>query len=161
MKSNAKLALLAAIVVLWGNISTSFAGAPDLPSIRGQIMLTSDLAVRNIFAQSCKCDLGDVDALYLNTIKVRVDNAAPSNAATEGTLVVTYHDLRTGSPVTVTRPIPRLEIGRSVEIVAVSGPVLAKKSVGIKAEVRATTTTDRFAGNNILIERTCYSAIID
>lgn len=161
MKSNFKLALLSAIVALWGNISISFADTPALPLIHGKVMLTSDLEVRNIFAQACKCDLTDVDALYLNTIKVRVGNFAPGNAATEGLLVVTYHDLRTGAPASVTRPIPRLNVGQSVEIVAVSGPVLAKRSVGIKAEVRATTTTDRFAGNNTKIERNCYNAIID
>ena len=161
MKSNFKLALLSAIVALWGNISISFADTPALPLIHGKVMLTSDLEVRNIFAQACKCDLTDVDALYLNTIKVRVGNSSFGNAATEGILVATYHDLRTGAPATVTRPIPRLNVGQSVEIVAVSGPVLAKRSVGIKAEVRATTVADPYPGNNALIERSCYSAIVD
>ena len=133
---------------------------PSLPPIRGQIVVASDLVVRNIYATKCKCDLGDVDALYMNMIKVRIANNYPGNVAAEGTLIVTYHDLRTGGPVTVTRPIPRLGIGRSIEIVAVPGPVLARKSLGIKAEVRATTVSDQTPGNNVLIERTCYSNII-
>jgi hypothetical protein len=165
MKSRTKTLLkLSTLLMLSGIIASAYADklpVPSLPPIQGQIVVASDLVVRNIYAQSCKCDLSDVDALYMNKIKVRIGNNYPGNVATEGTLIVTYHDLRTGSPVTVTRPIPRLEIGRSIEIVAVHGPVLVRKSLGIKAEVQATTVSDQTPGNNVLIERTCYTNIID
>ena len=113
-----------------------------------EVIKKSDLGVRAIVAQSCKCDLGDVDALYVNKIKVRVYNSYPGNRTTAGTLKVTYHDLRSGMLKTVTKPVPSVAIGGEVDVIAVNSPVLVKKSVGIKAEVIATTVPDANNTNN-------------
>ena len=126
-----------------------------------EVIKKSDLSARNIIAQSCKCDLRDVDALYMNKIIVRVGNNYPGNRTTAGTLRVTYHDLRSGMLKTVTKPIPPVKISTSVYVTAVNGPVLVKKSVGIKAEVIATTVPDVNSVNNVLIVRDCYTVIVD
>ena len=153
---------------LIGVTSVSFADPPQSTQLQlpkgkfhMEIIKKSDLSSRNIIAQSCKCDLKDVDALYMNKIKVRVGNNYPGNRATAGTLKVTYHDLRSGMLKTVTKPIPSVKIGTSVYVTAVNGPVLVKRSVGIKAEVIATTVPDTNSANNVVTERNCYTTIVD
>jgi hypothetical protein len=83
-------------------------------------------------------------------------------AATESILTVTYFDLMQGQMVTITRNLPKMNPYPTNPWVlqrypVVNNPVLVKKSVGIKAEIKPKTTavTDPVPANNIKIVKKC------
>lgn len=94
-----------------------------------------DLGIGQISSvRACKCDLDDVDALYMGGIEVEVINHGPRGRA-GGTLRVRFHNLSTGRSQTITRQVPVLDSHRNTRVVVVENPVLVKKSVGITAEI--------------------------
>lgn len=119
----------------------------------------ADLRVDVIHSTSCACDLPGIDAFYMGNILVDVSNG--SGAATAGTLTVTYHDLSVGHMVTVTKPISTLNPYPTNPwclqmFKVVDTPVLVKKSVGIKAEIKPSPpVTDSNPANNVKIEKRC------
>jgi hypothetical protein len=127
-----------------------------------------DLSINAIWASDCKCDLSDVDALYMGGITVdfgKRDISTPAVARTEpsrvvGTISVTYHDLLAGRPVTQTKMIQNFSFtGGAGSIRVVSRPVLIKKSVGVKAEIELNSPgyaqIDPNAANNTMTKKEC------
>ncbi len=129
----------------------------------------ADLSVNAIHAKQCKCDISDVDALYMGDIRVDVakrDISTPAAARTQagvvvGYLKVTYHDLAAGRPVTHNLMVQNENMGKTVRVV--DRPVLVKKSVGIKAELRLNSPgyagTDPVPSNNVMIKTDCQVLI--
>ena len=118
----------------------------------------ADLKVDVIHAYRCACDLDGVDAFYMSNIMVDLSNG--SGVATTSTLTVTYYDVLAG-PQTVSKSISSLNPYPTnpwalQRFVVVSHPVLVKKSVGIKAEIKPTSpTTDSNPANNIKVVKRC------
>jgi hypothetical protein len=123
----------------------------------------TDLKVDAIHSHRCKCDLSDVDAFYMGNIMVNVSNnyMQSGGVSTTATLTVTYHDLSSGGPVTVTKNIPTLNPYPTnpwalQNFVVVDHPVLVKRSGGIRAEIQPTgIVVDSNPANNIMIVRDC------
>lgn len=118
----------------------------------------TDLRVEGIYASHCKCDLSDVDALYMNEIIVYIGNYPPGGTGgvdpAQVTLRVTYHDLLTGRLETVTKNVS-LGLGKSTPVGVVSRPVLVKKSTGVRAEVSEAFAVDPRPANNVKTVREC------
>ncbi|NWF93655.1 MAG: hypothetical protein HXY46_12105 [Syntrophaceae bacterium] len=120
---------------------------------------TTNLGVDNIYASFCKCDLSDLDAFYMNQIIVYVSNHPPSGGSgirsAKGVLKVTYHDLIKGRVETVIRDV-EVPLGVSLPFGVVTGPVLVKKSLGVKAEVEISGfAVDSYPANNVKTVREC------
>jgi len=132
---------------------------------RLQINFKTDLRVDVIHSSRCpSCDLPGIDAFYMSNILVDVSNHKVSGvgAATESILTVTYFDLMQGKMVTVTKNLPKMHPYPTnpwtlQRYSVVNTPVLAKKSVGIKAEIKpkSTNITDPVPANNIKIVKQC------
>lgn len=132
---------------------------------RLQLNLKTDLRVDVIHSSRCSnCDLPGIDAFYMGNILVDVSNhkAAGVGAPTESILTVTYFDLMQGQMVTVTKNLPKMHPYPTnpwtlQRYTVVNSPVLVKKSVGIKAEIKpkTTTITDPVPANNIKIVKQC------
>ncbi|MFB3884112.1 MAG: hypothetical protein ACE144_02720 [Thermodesulfobacteriota bacterium] len=126
----------------------------------------ADLSVNGIYAERCKCDLTDVDALYVGNITVDVgkrDISTPERIRTEpsavvGTLRVSYHNLLLGRVETRTMMIQNSHM-HTGSVTAVATPVLIKKSVGIRAEIQLNSpgyaNTDPNSANNVKIQKEC------
>jgi len=132
---------------------------------RLQLNLKTDLRVDVIHSSRCaNCDLPGIDAFYMGNILVDVSNhkVGSVGAATESILTVTYFDLMQGQMVTITKNLPKMHPYPTNPWVlqrypVVNNPVLVKKSVGIKAEIKPKTTavTDPVPANNIKIVKKC------
>ena len=132
---------------------------------RLQLKLKTDLRVDVIHSSRCaSCDLPGIDAFYMGNILVDVSNhkAAGVGVPTESILKVTYFDLMQGQMVTVTKNLTKMHPYPTnpwtlQRYTVVSNPVLVKKSVGIKAEIkpRPTNITDPVPANNIKIVKKC------
>jgi hypothetical protein len=129
-----------------------------------QVNRTTDLKVDGIFDGQCKCDLADVDALYMSRIAVTVSNnyQQSGGAASTSLLTVTYFDLKLGRQVTQTKNLSALSPHPTnpwvvQETPVVTSPVLIKKSAGIRAEVKPTSpgVTDSNLSNNAMVEHDC------
>jgi hypothetical protein len=125
---------------------------------------STDLKVDGIFGPNCKCDISDVDAVYMGRINVTVSNNYQKSGglATQSELTVTYHDLRSGQLVTVKKQLPVIKPYPTnpwvlQEYQVVTSPVLVKKSVGIKAEIKPTSpgVSDSDNSNNSMTVRKC------
>jgi hypothetical protein len=132
---------------------------------RLQLNLKTDLRVDVIHSSRCSnCDLPGIDAFYMGNILVDVSNhkVGAVGAAAESILTVTYFDLMQGQMVTVTKNLPKMHPYPTnpwtlQRYVVVNTPVLVKKSVGIKAEIKpkSTNITDPVPANNIKIVKQC------
>jgi hypothetical protein len=118
----------------------------------------ADLSVTGIYANSCKCDLADVNAVYLGGITVRFARANVSLAPTEpsavvGTLAVSWQDAAgTAQNRTVMLQNSNFSPAGAGEVRVVTDPILARKSVGVTAELRlnpAYAATDPNPANNM------------
>jgi hypothetical protein len=118
----------------------------------------TDLRVEGIYASHCKCDLSDVDALYMNEIIVYIGNYPYRGTSgvdpAQIVLRVTYHDLQTGRLETVTKNVS-LGLGKSTPVGVVNRSVLVKKSVGVRAEVSEAFAVDSRPANNVKTVREC------
>lgn len=160
-------------IFLAGMISYAGAQAKQLPQLQQAPVKplipkpTTDLKVDAIHARTCKCDLNDVDAFYMGNIMVNVSNnyMQSGGASTSGTLTVTYYNLSTGGPVTVTKSIPTLNPYPTnpwvlQNFVVVDHPVLVKRSAGIRAEIQpAGIVGDSNPGNNVMTVRQCSQVV--
>jgi hypothetical protein len=146
--------------------SPSFAREFSLERVR--LRTEADLSVTAIFAYGCKCDLSDVDILYMGGISVDIgkrDISTPEAirrepSAVVGILTVTYHDFLAGRLVTRTlSPQNHHFTGGVGTVEIISRPVVIKKSVGIRAEFRLNTPgyadVDPNSGNNVMTKYTC------
>lgn len=120
---------------------------------------STNLGVEKIYSSLCKCDLSDVDALYMNQIIVYVSNHAPSGgsgiSSAKGVLKVTYHDLIKGRLETVSRNV-EVPLGMSAPFGILDGPVLVRKSLGVKAEVQISGfAVDSYPANNVKTVYNC------
>jgi len=130
-----------------------------------QLALKTDLRVDAIHSSRCpSCDLPGIDAFYMTNIMVDISNHKVSGVgvATESILTVTYFDLMKGKIVTITKNLPKLDTYPSnpwalQRYVCVELPVLVKKSVGIKAEIKPknSTVVDSIPSNNLKIAKKC------
>lgn len=152
------------VVVLF---SLSFAASPverAAPKGTATLPTQADLSINAIYASQCKCDLTDVDALYMGDITVDVgkrDISTPDRIRSEpsavvGTLRVTYHNLLAGRVETQTLMIQNSHIGL---VRVIRTPVLIKKSAGIRAEIQLNSpgyaNIDPNPGNNVMIKKAC------
>lgn len=132
---------------------------------RLQLKLKMDLRVDVIHSSRCSnCDLPGIDAFYMSNILVDVSNhkVAGVGTLTESILTVTYFYLMQGQMVMVTKNLPKMHPYPTnpwtlQRYTVVNHPVLEKKSVGIKAEIKpkTTTVTDPVPANNIKIVKKC------
>lgn len=86
----------------------------------------------------CRCDLKDLDVLFLDGIIVGLTNLSYQHGNTyEGTVEVTYYDILQRRNVTKSATIGLNPDGRGREhVTVVRIPVLAKKSTGITATLK-------------------------
>jgi len=126
-----------------------------------------DLAVVEIYAFSCACDLPGIDALYFNKISVELTAQIKfpvDDSSVIGILKVSYFDLLSGR--TENREVmlqANLFRGRASALVdVVTTPLLVKKSVGITAEVKVAgaATGDPNLANNKKKVNVCKVRII-
>jgi hypothetical protein len=132
---------------------------------RLQLKLKTDLRVDVIHSSRCaNCDLPGIDAFYMGNILVDVSNykAAGVGAPTESILTVTYFDLMQGQMVTITKNLRKMHPYPTnpwtlQRYTVVNHPVLVKKSVGIKAEIkpRNTSIKDPVPANNMKTVKKC------
>lgn len=142
------------------------ASAPKISIPKIPIPMT-DLKIDAIHSSRCKYDLSDVDAFYVADIMVDVSNnyIQKGGGSTTAILKVTYHDLLTGHPVTVTKNISTLnpyptDPWRIQMLKVVDHPVLVKKSTGIKAEIQITgMAADSNPSNNVKTVHKCQQMI--
>jgi hypothetical protein len=130
-----------------------------------QLNFKTDLRVDVIHSSRCpNCDLPGIDAFYMTNILVDVSNykVGGVGAAVESILTVTYYDLMQGKMVTVTKNLPKLNPYPTnpwtlQRYTVVNHPVLVKKSVGVKVEIKpkASNVTDPVPANNVKIIKTC------
>ena len=173
MKKFATIYMLVTFIAMSLAVSVSFAGpqvkeidtAPisgglNVPPVR--VRPKTDLKVDGIWGGGCKCDLRDVGAIYMGKIKVSVSNnyQQSGGVATGGILKVTYYDLTAGQLKTVTKTIPTLKPYPTNPwargIIVVNSPILAKRSVGIKAEFQPSAPViDSNPANNIMTVYKC------
>jgi hypothetical protein len=159
--------VIAIVVVVL--VSLSFAAsAVERAGPGGTVTVATqaDLSINGIYAIECKCDLSDVDALYMRDITVDVgkrDISTPDRLRSEpsavvGTLRVSYHNLRAGRVETRTMMIQNshMHIG-SVRVIAT--PVLVRKSVGVRAEIQLNSPgyadVDPNLANNVMVQKNC------
>jgi hypothetical protein len=146
--------------------SPSFAPEIERPPVR--LRTEADLGITAIFASNCKCDLSDVDALYMGDISVDIgkkdirvsEESRREPGRVAGFLTVTYHDLLAGRSVTQTLMLQNnIFTGGVGTIRVVRNPVLVKKSMGIRAEIRLNSPgyadVDPNSGNNVMIVKDC------
>ena len=130
-----------------------------------QLSFKTDLRVDAIHSSHCQsCELPGIDAFYMTNIMVDVSNQKVDGVgvATESVLTVTYYDIMQAKLVTETKNLTKLEPYPTnpwvlQRVVVVNLPVLAKKSIGIKAEIKPklSTVVDPVPANNIKIVNTC------
>lgn len=150
--------------------SLSFAASPVervAPTVTATLPTQADLSINGIYALECKCDLTDVDALYMKDISVDVgkrDISTPERLRSEpsavvGTLRVTYHNYLVGRVETHTLMIQNSHIHGGGMVRVVRNPVLIKKSVGVRAEIQLNSpgyaNIDPNPANNVMIQRNC------
>jgi hypothetical protein len=121
-----------------------------------------DLKIDNIYTGSaCPCpELDRVDALYLDKISVFVSNVG--NVSTGGTIKVTFFSYPTCQLMTMTTTVPNLNPSEHREYIVVQGPLLVRKSTGVKAEIRLSGgAADANPANNVMTIYKCNLRPVD
>jgi hypothetical protein len=107
-----------AAMVLFGWIHAAAQVKAPAPATSARVVatplrpaLSTDLKIDGIFGAGCKCDLADVDAVYMGRINVSVSNnyMKSGGATTESVLTVTYFDMKLARQVTVTKNLTALK----------------------------------------------------
>lgn len=151
----------------------------DRRGVPEKIVTRADLSVVNILAGNCPCSLAGLDAIHLNTIIVDVnlkDITKPVAAKKEpstvvGHLIVTYFDLIQGREITQNLMLERGKFNgvgdqslSQARITVFSGPLLVKKSSGIRAIVKLNipgyADVDPDDGNNLLTVHECRVLVL-
>lgn len=143
------------LLVLFYTSSAQEKAAPKEWSAPTAAEKTVDLAVVDIYAHNCACELQGVDALYFNKIQVEISaqfKFAVSDSAVIGLLKVTYFDLMSGRNESreVMLQAYLFRRGPTALVDVVTTPLLIKKSVGVTAEVKVAgeATRDPNPANN-------------
>lgn len=140
---------------------------PELSIDPKKLKLRTDLSVYHIHSNSCLCteDLSNVDAFLMNGMWVDIRNAACPDTNTQanasGRLRVSYFDMLQGRMVNRLVPFT-VNMNGTKSIKAVSGYVLVKKSIGIKAEIHRidAPVKDCNSGNDSLAVKRCLPDIV-
>ena len=158
-----KLSIILPLVLVIFAGATSFAQA-DL-RLRGKITTRtlnlnySDPAISTITANACKCDLSDVNALYMKGVKAKIFNHGQINAIVN--LKLSWHDLISGTIKTVTRSNVSIPGRRHTTVQIISTAILAKRSVGVTVEIIPVSPADRDLSNNKKTVRYCATYIVE
>jgi hypothetical protein len=136
-------------------------GPSHTPSVTPGKAMAGDLSVSVTEVSGCKCDLSDVDAIYVNNIGV-ASCLWPDSDSTKYELTVTYFDLLKGQNV-VFKKIDTWPAGNRIEFpgcntsLLLTKPTLIKKSSGIRAEIKSTAPVyfDRNMSNNAMVTNDC------
>jgi hypothetical protein len=173
MKTATALLLKSGLIVIIMTTLLPLTFAADIrtaPAVSAALPTKADLAVTGIFATSCKCDLPEFDMFFMNDISVEIskkDISTPAAARTEpsvvvGTLIVTYQNPITGREEKRNVMFQNSNLNTSTGTASLKifmGPVLVKKSVGVKAEIFLNApnyaATDPNAANNVMIKKAC------
>jgi hypothetical protein len=173
MKRAAKVSMVifGVAVFVFLMFSTSYAQGQMRPVDRpkpaetikvGPVKLLGDLKVDNIYGGSaCPCpELDRVDALYIDKISVSVSNVG--SVSTGGTIKVTFFSYPTCQLMTMTATIQNLNPSEHHEYFVVMGPLLLKKSTGIKADIQLSGgAADANPANNVMTVYKCNLRPVD
>lgn len=127
--------------------------------LQGTIVKSVDPAVSSITANACKCDLRDVNALYMKGVKTELFNHQRGNAKVD--LKLSWYDLVSGATKTVLRHNVSVPGRQRTTVQIASGPILAKRNVGVTVEIVASTPRDSVTTNNKQTVHYCATHIVE
>lgn len=127
--------------------------------IQGTIVKSVDPAVLSITASACKCDLRDVNALYMKGVKAKMFNHQQGNAKVD--LKLSWYSLVNGATKTVFRRNVSVPGRRHTTFHIISGPILAKRNVGVTVEIVSSIPADSVTTNNKLTVQDCATYVVE
>ena len=131
----------------------------QIEPVQGTLVKSTDPAVSSITANACKCDLRDVNALYMKGVKAKMFNHQQANATVD--LKLSWHSLVTGTTKTVFRRNVSVPGRRHTTVQIHSGPILAKRNVGVTVEIVSSTPSDSVTTNNKQTVHDCATYIVE
>ncbi len=131
----------------------------QMEPLQGTIVKSTDPALLSITANACKCDLTDVNALYMKGVKAKLFNHQQGNAKVD--LKLSWHNLVSGTVKTVFRRNVSVPGRRHTTVQITSGPILAKRNVGVTVEIVSSIPRDSVTTNNKQTVQYCTTHVVE